>query len=166
MKRKSIPGFVMGLISGIVMGFISFYLIIVFGIVDSVAAANAQVTHYSLLGYSNMVGAIMAILGAALCFKRARVGGIIMLIGSAFMLAVPVYGFASDSPVAPFIGLVIIPIVILVIAAICALTAKARNPKLAHTASAYVGESQAKFCEHCGSALSNGKCNNCGAQYK
>ena len=164
MKRRSIAGFVMGLISGIGMGIMSYYLIVVFAIADSFAAAADQATYYSLLPYANMVGAILAIVGACLCFKRARAGGIIMLIGALFMLTTPVYSIITSNEFVPLLGLIILPIVLLVIGAICAMTAKVREPKLSYDAPSYMQQPQARFCEHCGSPLTNGQCHNCGAR--
>ena len=164
MRRRSIPGFVMGLISGIVMAIISWYATVILSIPDGFNAAQGHITYYTWLGYAGMLGAILAIIGAAFCFKRARLGGTFMLVGIAFAMVLPIYAFITGPEFSSLMGLVIMPIVLLMIAAICALTAKVREPKLAHTAEVYAAQSQAKFCEHCGSALSNGQCPNCGAR--
>lgn len=90
MKRKSISGFVLGLLSGLFsvgLGYFTFApLILVLALSVGNFWANAII--FSAILYS-MCG-ISSIIGACLCFRHARAGGIVLLVSALISLIFPI----------------------------------------------------------------------------
>ena len=164
MKRRSIPSFVLGLISGIILLIISCVATYLLMIPDAINMAAGRITYYSLLGYSSMVGTVIVIVGAALCFKRARTGGVLMLVGMAFFLVLPIYSIVSMPAFSLWSYFYITPLVLLIIAMIFAFSAKVRGHQISYASTVDNLHTKSKFCEHCGSALVDSKCENCGSK--
>ena len=83
MKRKSIGGFVTGLV-GIVAGLpIGFYSYLIIGLI--LAFSENPILAYSV--YLFFAAAVLAIVGVCFYFTKARVGGILMLIATLLYLA-------------------------------------------------------------------------------
>lgn len=74
-KKKSIPAFIVGLIGGIIGIIGSLIILIKASLADAILSGATSFTAVAVLLY--LFPSIAAIVAAALCFKRAPVGGII-----------------------------------------------------------------------------------------
>ena len=82
MKRKSVSGFITGLL-GIIIGLpIGFYAYIVLSLI--IGLSNAGIIVYSV--YLFYIAGVIAILGICFYFKNAKIGGILMLVASILYL--------------------------------------------------------------------------------
>lgn len=130
MKRKSISGFVTGLL-GIISGLpIGFYAYIVLALI-------LGLSKYSILAYSVylfIVAGIVAIVGICFYFTKARIGGILMLIAT-ILYVIPfccgVYAqLTSNGDISElFLALTIgnIPTILMLISAILGLLSKPKQ---------------------------------------
>lgn len=81
MIRKSIPSFVLALIAGIVtilVGLYTAWVSVVFAVFG-----GTQYLLFLALGWTCIIGGIVAIVGASFCFRRAKVGAVILTIVTA-----------------------------------------------------------------------------------
>lgn len=81
MIRKSIPSFVLALIAGIVTILVGIYTAWVSVVIA--AFGGTQYLLFLALGWTCIIGGIVAIVGASFCFRRAKVGAIILTIVTA-----------------------------------------------------------------------------------
>ncbi len=93
MKQKSVSGFVLGLISGLILLFISFIMLVAISAILALVAALAERTElmvaFNILNILSGVGAIIMIIGACLCFKKAKIGGILLIISPLLCIGLP-----------------------------------------------------------------------------
>ena len=129
-KRKSVAGFVLGLLGGLASsgyGFL-FALIGDLGNSTNLDLIDAQgFLIFTILSWALFLGGIMSIIGASLCFKKARAGGVLLLIGSICSGAFWGYNF-SLLPTQIMITSIVfsfLPTILTLIGAIVALAAKA-----------------------------------------
>lgn len=112
---KSIPAFVVGLIGGIV-GIIG--SIIPLACAAAVAGLDGGV-FYAVVCCCFLLPAILAIIGAALCFKKARVGAIILVFATVLsIVGLVLYGLSIAT---------IIALIMYAVAAILGFVAKAKD---------------------------------------
>ncbi len=92
MKRKSIPAFVLGLLSGISVLIFGAVAILIFGLVAGLSDKVSEVLEnvHAVSTYLIYAGAILSILGSAFCFSKSRVGGVLMIIASALLIFFPI----------------------------------------------------------------------------
>ena len=133
MKRRSISGFVTGLVgivSGLPIGFYSFiFLALILGFGGYESLSNSV--------YLFLAAGILAIIAVCFYFTKARVGGILMLI--AFLLYITPYIFgiyallSSGTPLVEILFLLLvgnIPTLLLFISAMLGLFSKARQTNI------------------------------------
>lgn len=164
MKSKSIAGFVLGLIAGIIFLLASFYLILLFGVIEGIAESFNGTTSQvpSFLAWATALGAVMSIIGAALCFKKAKTGGVIMLIATGLLTVFPAYVIIQTETINSLLLYWFIPLGLLLIGAICALCAKKVPVKQAQPVVEDEYKVSQSYCMHCGTKLSGMFCSNCG----
>lgn len=85
MRRKSIIGFILGIIGGVFTLGLATSLLFATTIVDEVNQVTSS--NLTLFTWLMFAGAIVTIVGASLCFNKSRIGGLVMLAG--FGLSVP-----------------------------------------------------------------------------
>ena len=85
MRRKSIVGFILGIIGGVFTLGLATSLLFATTIVDEVNQVTSS--NLTLFTWLMFAGAIVTIVGASLCFNKSRIGGLVMLAG--FGLSVP-----------------------------------------------------------------------------
>jgi len=92
MKRRSISAFVVSLIAGltiIIFGHISSLL---FGLVAGLAEESSDT--FTLLHtvscYLKYAGAVLAIIGGAMCFTKSKAGGVVLFISTIILLIFPI----------------------------------------------------------------------------
>lgn len=167
MKSRSISSFVLGLVAGLILGLISFYLIIIFGLVDSIGTvASGEIQRgLTAIAWVSMLGSILSIVGASLCFTKARIGGIIMFVAIACLCVLPIYSLIISTGVISIsiIMLWIIPVVCVLIGAILAIKAKKKEPKPVSTVQ-QVPNTQHLFCKYCGAKIKGKFCSSCGSK--
>lgn len=78
--RKSVPGFVFGLLGGLGLLLISTLSVFLGSLLIDVGI-NASNT-LTILSWVAFGGSIIGLIGTGLCFKKARAGGIMMLISA------------------------------------------------------------------------------------
>ncbi len=125
--RKSVTAFIFGLIGGIFClgwGFFG-------GVISDIGASASEDSSWvitQVLGWLEFLGAIGAIVGACQCFKRARIGGIILACSTAACCGLNIYTFTDLTRVGMGIGtaiiLILLPIIFLIVATVCAFLAK------------------------------------------
>lgn len=129
--RKSVAGFVLGLLGGIGALMISGISVLGSAALFDVGATDSFAF---ILSWLMFAGSILAIVGASLCFKKARMGGIMLLISAITALAYLGYSIYQMSQVALItstITLLIflaIPSILILVGAIVALAARVREP--------------------------------------
>lgn len=137
--RKSVPGFVLGLVGflfclgwGYIFGIVGD---IVGGIAGSTGGEAAEAASWVAntivtLGWLCFLGAIAGIVGASLCFKKARIGGIVMICATAVTTPLLIYtliqsikaGTLSPSTIIT----ILLPLALIVAGDVCAMLAKPR----------------------------------------
>lgn len=92
MKRRSIPSFVLGLLSGISVFAFGAVAILIFGLMAGLSDKVGEVFEsvHAVSTYLFYAGAVLSILGSAFCFSKSRVGGILMIIASALLIVFPI----------------------------------------------------------------------------
>lgn len=172
MKSRSVAGFVLGLVPGLILGFIAFYLIIIFATAESlVGAATGNVqSFFTIMSWLFMCGALLSIIGSAFCFTRAKIGGVIMLVAVVLLSILPGYILINSRTniSISLIMIIIIPVVCVLIGAICALRAKRKevqlSPAIHNTLVNNMPVAQKQFCKYCGTRIEGIYCTNCGAK--
>ncbi len=139
MIRKSVPSFVLALIAGIASILVGLYTIWISIVIA--AFGGTQYLLFMALGWTCIIGGVLAIVGGSFCFNRAKVGAIILTIVTATAGVALVWIFirimaASSSASTPaeelsalsagaFLGVfTIIPAIMYIIATILAYLAK------------------------------------------
>ena len=182
MKRKSIAGFVLGLISFLIMLPICYYILVTIMLINSLttglgtAENTANNVIINIILSLEIVGSLLIIVGACYCFNKARIGGIHMLIGSVLLAIFPIYIFIVDNSMKEFVIIMAIPIIFSLIGGICAVCAKAKQSNLTQNnqpqtypnsdsnLNANLNASAQNFCKYCGAKLKGDFCSNCGAK--
>lgn len=124
--RKSITGFICGLIGSLFSSFWGF----VCGITGSafgLATDAAEVIVFQVLGWVSFLGAILGIVGAALCIKKAKKGAICLTIASALCGALQIYLFVkafATSFLMTSIIVFLLPTILLIVSTVFAWIAK------------------------------------------
>lgn len=124
--RKSITGFICGLIGSLFSLFWGF----VCGITGSafgLATDAAEVIVFQVLGWVSFLGAILGIVGAALCIKKAKKGAICLTIASALCGALQIYLFVkafATSFLMTSIIVFLLPTILLIVSTVFAWIAK------------------------------------------
>ena len=124
--RKSTTGFVCGLIGSLFSLFWGF----ICGITGSalgLATDAAEVLVFQLLGWASFLGAILGIVGASLCLKKAKKGAVCLTIASVLCGALQIYLFVKGFNTAFFMTIIIVfllPTILLATATVFAWIAK------------------------------------------
>jgi len=161
MKRRSISGFILGLLGAISTAIVSFALFLVltlvFGLSDSLGGDVSGGLGITLFTAAYFISSILAIIASCFYFKKARVGGIIMIF--AFLLNVSLVGYSlylnAKSAIEIVDLLIIIPTLFIFLSMILGLTSKAR-PIIVdnkNTNQTPPPVNQIKYCPKCGSSM-------------
>lgn len=132
--KRSISAFVLGLIGSIFCLYQGFGVAL-FGDIANSITGEGVATIFVLLGWVCFLGAILGIVGASLCFKKARVGGVLLLISTLMCGALTGYALISilsvsaDGLAVSSLMMQIIPVILILIATILAFCAKLRVVK-------------------------------------
>ena len=127
--RKTTTGFVCGLIGSLFSLFWGF----ICGITGSalgLATDAAEVLVFQLLGWASFLGAILGIVGASLCLKKARKGAICLTVASVLCGALQLYLFIKAFHTSFFMTIIIVfllPTILLATATVFAWIAKITN---------------------------------------
>lgn len=137
--RKSVPGFVLGLIGflfclgwGYIFGIVGDIVGGIAGSTGSEAAdaASGVANTITTLGWLCFLGAIAGIVGASLCFKKARIGGIVMICATAVSAPLLIYAFVQSIKAGTLspstIITILLPLALIVAGDVCAILAKPR----------------------------------------
>ncbi len=137
MKRRSVTSFVLGLISGLLVlagaWIFTFLFALVVGLNDKVPATLEALFNINV--YLVYIGAILSIIGASLCFNKARAGGIILLVAFIFLAFYPLVIALILASTGSFgssilsFGIICIPALFTFVAGLLGIFAKSR-PKL------------------------------------
>ena len=124
--RKSISGFVFGLIASIAFVGWGFFYAVLGDIASSLGGDGVLIL---ILAWLCFLGGIAGIIGASFCFKKAKVGGIVMAVSTACGSALLIYSFVNmvkggGSAITTSIFLCIVPIALSIAGTVCALLAK------------------------------------------
>lgn len=125
--RKSITGFICGLIGSLFSLFWGF----VCGITGSAFDFAAAAVVIQVLGWVAFLGSILGIVGAALCFKKARKGAICLSIATLLCGVLQIYIFVNavtTSFVMSSIIVFLLPTILLIVSAVFAWIAKEVAP--------------------------------------
>ncbi len=137
MNRRSVPAFVLSLIAGIISILVGFYsawfLVIIFAFVSEI-----QSMLFFVAGCVCIIGGIIAIVGGSMCLKRVNIGAILLTIASAItgvalvFMFVKILTLSSDDSSAKLMSIgmgmfTIVPVIMYVIATICAYRAKPKS---------------------------------------
>ena len=130
--RKSISAFVFGLIANIAFLAWGFFFAVLGDIASALGGGSA--TLVLILSWLCFLGAIAGIIGSAQCFKRARVGGIILAVstvcGAALLLYVFINSLISSgaSGLTLNIFICLVPVGLSIAGTVCAFLAKPMQP--------------------------------------
>jgi len=176
MKRRSIGGFVTGLIgviTGVPIGIYLFYVILIVAAFASIGSNSTLMTGFLPVSIWFLpLAEIFAIVGVCFYFNKARVGGVLMLI-AAILYALPIILFITileDGFHATFLLVLgFAPAILFLIAAILGLCARSKtkiSPEIVAPTIPTNNGNKAHFCSYCGAVLPEGqsKCNNCNAE--
>ena len=137
--RRSILALVMGIISSSVEFIFSLIMVFILSLVSDIAHGlsdnvDISITIVLILGWVMVLGAILAIVGAALCGKRSRLGGILILIGVLMCLGITIFNLISvikdNSAAASNIALIFfssIPVLLMIISGFVGIFAKTKT---------------------------------------
>ena len=172
MKRKSVGGFVTGLIgviAGVPICIYLFYVILLVSAFASIGSTSPVITGFLPVAIWFLpLAEIFAIVAVCFYFKKARVGGILMLIAT-ILYALPIVLFITivDGGFSAIFLLVLgfAPVLLFLIAAILGLCAKAKA-KISPETTTPNNNTNTSFCNYCGAVIPEGQtiCNNCNAK--
>ena len=121
--KRSIAGFVLGLISTIAAGICS-YLYLVIAAFASIGAKGINQTLLGITPFINMAVLIIGLIGVIFCMIRRKVGGALMLFSSLVSIACILTLFLMLKTIDPTAFLLVLPSFMLFIASLIALTQK------------------------------------------
>lgn len=132
--RKSISGFILGLLGAVACLFVSIGFLFVGAVVDGTDTVGLL----TIFGWLSFVGSILGIVGCSLCFKKARFGGVLLLLATVLCCSYKVYSLSIvdfSTYLASSVGMLslvfsLIPLLLLFIASICALSARKTSKKV------------------------------------
>jgi len=136
--RRSILALVMGIISSSIEFIFSLFMVFTLSLVSDIANSlsdnvDISLTIILLLGWLMVLGSILAIVGAALCGKRSRLGGILILIGVLMCLGITIFNLINvikdSSAAASNIALIFfssIPVLLMIISGFVGIFAKTK----------------------------------------
>jgi|GEM_PF-5791645 len=130
--KKSIPGFVLGLIGSLFALWWGFVCGLGGDLVNAVGSAvsgeSGMLTPLSILGWLAFIGAILGIVGASMCFKNSKKGGVFLAIATVFSGALQIYIFvnalAAGEMITTLIFIFLLPVILLAIGTVFAFTSK------------------------------------------
>lgn len=130
--RKSVSAFVFGLIGSI----FSLWWGFTFGLIGDVGSSiigglggsSGTLNTMQILGWLCFVGAIIGIIGASLCFKKARTGGIVLAFSTLACGSLLLYLFINavkgGAMVPTLILIFLLPVIFMLVATVSAFIAK------------------------------------------
>lgn len=136
--RRSILALVMGIISSSIEFIFSLFMVFTLSLVSDIANSlsdnvDVSLTIVLILGWLMVLGSILAIVGAALCGKRSRLGGILILIGVLMCLGITIFNLINvikdSSAAASNIALIFfssIPVFLMIISGFVGIFAKTK----------------------------------------
>lgn len=172
MKRKSVSGFIIGLIGSIIsvgMCYIVYVLSALILALNSLQG-NSMIL-YKILLYAYILSPILAIIAICFYFSKARTGGIIMLIASLLNFGLPVFIAISTVSQEMFLQplLLFIPAILMLISAMFGIFSK-KQSIVTNNSSPEVNLNEtkiAKYCQYCGTKMEGNKyCTNCGHKFE
>lgn len=174
--RKSVGGFICGLIGAIISSFTAFGLWLVISVALDLITSSGGTIEFQLIvttvsSILFIVSALLAIIGSCFYFRKARVGGVMMLIAFIFnvqlYIAPLLYGGQITFSMSNL--LTYISTILILLSAIFGLSAKAQSRVLPQSAminqvNREAANVDAKFCQYCGSRIAEGStfCSSCG----
>ncbi len=138
MKRKTLTGFICGLIGSLFSLFWGFWAGIVGNIGTVIAAAadssaTGSLNIVNVLGWLAFIGGIIGIVGSAMCFKKARTGAIWLTIATLMSGSLLLYIFiqivmaAGATMLFTWVIVFLLPAILLAVATVFAWLAKPVN---------------------------------------
>ena len=127
--RKSIKGFVLGLLGGLgglLVGWYAFVIIALFGALVAKSAIALIVITFTICPWLYVIGAGASIIASIICLRWARFGGVLLLIVAGLMLFLPLgllLTIGKELNLTLYIFL-FLPILFIVLAGISAVKAK------------------------------------------
>ena len=85
MSNRSIPAFVIGLISSIVGAITAYVFWLVFVLIGAVSGGTIKII-LNIFPFINLATFAISFIGCFFCLKRSRIGGLIMILSSALSL--------------------------------------------------------------------------------
>ena len=135
MKRRSISAFVLSLIAGLTIIIFGYISSLVFGLI-AVLVEGVSYT-FSLLHtvscYIKYAGAVLAIIGGAMCFTKSKAGGIVLFIATFILLIFPILNtiiiiMTSSFESIILAGVTYVPALLVLISAILAVKGRVIHP--------------------------------------
>ncbi len=141
MIRKSVPSFVLALIAGILSAYIGFYVAWISILIG--AFGGTEYLLFLIAGWACIIGGVVGIVGGSFCFRKANIGAIILTVVTAtagvalvwvfFKIMIASGAVTAEDGAAINPGLVmgiltLAPVVMYVVATICAYLAKPTEP--------------------------------------
>lgn len=133
--KKSLPAFIFALIASLYCLFFGFIYAIL-GDLFTALAGTPQASILVILSWTIMIGSVLGIIGASLCFKHAKIGAIILTIATIMCGSLLIYSIinaiisSSGFSIDLMLILYIISIVLFILATIFAYLAKADKQKV------------------------------------
>lgn len=140
-NRKSVSGFVTGIIGiilGVIISFLSFFVIqtfvmMIMGVIEAASESEELMSGFgttlNLLTSINFIANVVAIIAVCFMLKKSRIGGIIMLIASLMYASVSIFLMAQSLQpqlILPMI-LMLSPAILMLVSAVLALNGKKTN---------------------------------------
>lgn len=127
--RKSVKGFILGLLGGLGGLLVSWYTYIILAIFGALASRSVEflnVITITILPWAYGICAAVSIMASFLCLRWARVGGIVLLVMAAVMLILPICVIIIGGKSTTFVGylFMFLPILFIMLAGISAVKAK------------------------------------------
>jgi len=164
MKRKSVGGFVTGLIGTIGSLFLSYYIYVILSLVVGLAEEiTTELMILQILCYLYFASVILGIVAVCFYFKKARLGGFLMLGATICNAAFPVYTVLMGGEMEIFAILMFLPIILLMISMFLGIFSK----KVQVYQPENVARPQVeKYCHICGTTLKGTDefCHKCGTR--
>lgn len=133
--KKSLPAFIFALIASLYCLFFGFIYAIL-GDIFTALTGTSEASILVILSWTVMVGSVLGIIGASLCFKHAKTGAIILTIATIMCGGLLIYAIinaiisSSEFSIDLMLILYIISIVLFILATIFAYLAKADKQKV------------------------------------
>lgn len=146
--KRSLPAFIIGLITSIFSLFWGFSTVLfgnfITALISGINSSGGSGVEASsttvgvvimILGWLGFLGGILGIIGASQCFKKAKIGGILLTISSVLCGSLLIYLFVKTTintgtkMLVTSIMIYLVPVALFIASTICAFLAKPYQPK-------------------------------------